>query len=160
MIRNSRSPLFDSSTLSFTFNGVRTVSNISLHTCMLGSTINSMNPICDSATKVLLRSHSGENGNPSAFSLSPWRKNSSNSCIVHLRGRNNNITLDLNFLSCLIIKWESVEFCNYIENINFWNYIKDIMELFKEILIKELKSDGCLNKWKWFLFDCKIGSDF
>lgn len=84
MTRISRSPLFDSSTLSFTFNGVRTVSNISLHTCMLGSTINSMNPICDSATKVLLRSHSGENGNPSAFSLSPWRKNSSNNCIVHL----------------------------------------------------------------------------
>lgn len=112
MTRISRSPLFDSSTLSFTFNGVRTVSNISLHTCMLGSTINSMNPICDSATRVLLRSHSGENGNPSAFSLSPWRKNSSNSCIVHLSRKEQQhyafYRSGLNFFmkSCLIIKWE------------------------------------------------------
>lgn len=116
MTRISRSPLFDSSTLSFTFNGVRTVSNISLHTCMLGSTINSMNPICDSATKVLLRSHSGENGNPSAFSLSPWRKNSSNNCIVHLNRKEQQhyafYRSGLNFFmkSCLIItRQESVE---------------------------------------------------
>lgn len=47
-----------------------------------------MNPICDSATRVLLRSQSGENGNPRAFSLSPCRKNSSNSCMVHLSGKN------------------------------------------------------------------------
>lgn len=123
MTRISRSPLFDSSTLSFTFNGVRTVSNISLHTCMLGSTINSMNPICDSATKVLLRSHSGENGNPSAFSLSPWRKNSSNNCIVHLSRKEQQhyafYRSGLNFFmkSCLIItRQESVEEIEFCKN--------------------------------------------
>lgn len=46
--------------------------------------MNSIKPICDSATNVLLRSHSGLNGSPRSLSLSPCWKNSSSSSIVHL----------------------------------------------------------------------------
>lgn len=63
--------------------GASTISSISLQTAILGSTMNSMKPICDSATKVLLRSHKGLKGSPSSRSRSPWRKNSSSRSIVH-----------------------------------------------------------------------------